>query len=462
MGREQRPDAPASGFAPEAATASLRFRLLLLGVAVLAAALGLVGVALDAAFSRSAETELRNQMETWVYLVLGATNVNRAGVIRVRNDLGDPRLSQPASGIYVHVHGQEDHWSSPSSLGVDLPDLAPVPAGEQVLQQIPGDPAFLAFQYGVAWELPDQSTLPFTVTVLAAADLVQQRASAFRGGLWRSLGAAGLILALAQFAFLWLALRPLRRIAADVAAIESGERERLGERYPSELEPLTRNLDRLLTTEKANQERYRSALDSLAHSLKTPLAVIRAGLPKSEGPEVAAMQEAVDDMQHLIASRLQRAAASARRTHAAPVAVLPMAERLLNSLRKVYSHKLRTADASMDPGVRFYGEQRDLMELLGNLLDNACKYGNGTVRLAASEEDDGLWIKVENDGSPIPADRADQLVLRGERGDERERVEGHGLGLTIVSEIVNTYGGSLSIGDSPLGGAAIVVRIPKG
>ena len=317
------------------------------------------------------------------------------------------------------------------------------------------------FQYGVAWELPDQSTLPFTVTVLAAADLVQQRASAFRGGLWRSLGAAGLILALAQFAFLWLALRPLRRIAADVAAIESGERERLGERYPSELEPLTRNLDRLLTTEKANQERYRSALDSLAHSLKTPLAVIRAGLPKSEGPEVAAMQEAVDDMQHLIASRLQRAAASARRTHAAPVAVLPMAERLLNSLRKVYSHKLRTADASMDPGVRFYGEQRDLMELLGNLLDNACKYGDGAIRLAAGEEAGGLWIRVENDGSPIPHDRADRLVQRGERGDERERVEGHGLGLTIVSEIVNTYGGALLIGESELGGAAITIRIPR-
>jgi two-component system sensor histidine kinase PhoQ len=452
MRREQRPETPAS----------LRARLLSLGILVLAIALGLVGLALDAAFSRSAESEFRNQMETWVYLVLGATEVNRAGVIRVREDLGDPRLVQPASGIYVQVHGEWDHWSSPSSLGVELPDLSPVPAGEQVFQRVAGEPGFLAFEYGVAWELADRSTLPFTFSVLADLGLLEQRVGAFRGGLWRSLGAVGLILALAQFLFLWLALRPLRRIAADVAAIESGARERLDARYPSELEPLTRNIDRLLTSEKANQERYRSALDSLAHSLKTPLAVIRAGLPKSEGPEVAAMQEAVDDMQHLIASRLQRAAASARRTHAAPVAVLPLAERLLDSLRKVHSHTLRAVDVSIDPHMRFYGEQRDLMELLGNLLDNACKYGDGAVRVSAGEEGDVLWITVENDGRPIPPEQAGQLVQRGMRGDERERVEGHGLGLTIVNELVSAYGGSLSIGESPLGGAAIELRIPKG
>ena len=107
------------------------------------------------------------------------------------------------------------------------------------------------------------------------------------------LGGAGLILAFALSAFFALGLRPLRRIAGDVAAIETGEQESLAGPYPRELEPLTRNLDRLLKTEKANQARYRGALDSLAHSLKTPLAVIHAGLPKSQGPEVAAMQEAV-------------------------------------------------------------------------------------------------------------------------------------------------------------------------
>ena len=446
---------------PAGRSTSLRVRLLALGLAVLAISLGLVGLALDAAFARSAETELRKQMETWVYLVLAATEISDAGAITVSDDLGDPRLSQPGSGVYVHVHGADDEWNSPSTLGRDLPEPASADAGEQSFEKLSGEPAYLVYRYGVGWELPNGSLLPFTVSVLADEALLGPQISAFRGGLWRSLGAVGLILALAQFCFLWLALRPLREIAGDVAEIESGARERLDGRYPRELEPLTRNLDRLMETEKANQARYRSALDSLAHSLKTPLAVIQAGLAKSQGGEVLAMQDAVDDMQHLIAGRLQRAAASARRTHAAPVAIRPIAERLATSLRKVYSQHLRTLDVSIEPDLTFRGEPRDLMEMLGNLLDNASKYGDGAVRLSAWRDSGALSMRVENDGGSIPADRARQLVERGARGDERERIEGHGLGLTIVNELVTAYGGELVIDESDLGGAAITARFSE-
>jgi two-component system sensor histidine kinase PhoQ len=441
--------------------ASLRARLLGLGLVVLAGALFLVGLALDAAFSRSAESELRKQMETWVYLTLAATEVSPGGGIEVSDDLGDPRLSQPGSGVYAHVHGAEDDWSSPSSLGRQLPEPVSAEAGTQSFKRIGTQPGLLVYRYGVGWEMPDGDVLPFTVSILVDAILLEPQIQAFRRGLWRSLGAAGLILALAQFLFLWLALRPLNRIAADVAEIESGQRERLDGRYPVELEPLTRNLDRLLATEKANQLRYRSALDSLAHSLKTPLAVIRSGLAKSREPEVDAMQDAVEEMQHLIASRLQRAAASARRTHAAPVPVKPVAQRLANSLRKVYSQDLRTLDVIIPDDVMFRGEQRDLMEILGNLLDNACKYGAGVVRLSAASKGGCLQLQVENDGAAIPDGQAGRIVQRGVRGDERERVDGHGLGLTIVNELVTTYGGELSIGESDLGGAAITVRIPE-
>jgi len=435
---------------------------LLLGLVVLAVALGLVGLALDAAFARSAESELRNQMETWVYLVLGAAEIGEQGGIRIEDESGDPRLVQPGSGVYVHVHGGRDHWSSPSALGIELPDLAPINAGQQRFIRPGPLSQFFALQYGVAWELVEDEgeVLPITVTVLVEPRLLAAKTRAFRQGLWRSLGAAGLILGMAQFLFLWLALRPFRQVAGDVAEIEAGARERLDGPYPRELEPLTRNLDRLLATEKANQERYRSALDSLAHSLKTPLAVIRAGLPKSQGPEVAAMQEAVDEMQQLIVSRLQRAAASTRRTHAAPVAVQPIVERLMASLRKVYSQELKTVAVKVPAELVFHGEQRDLMELFGNLLDNACKYGAGTVAVSAGREAGTVWLKVENDGRPIPADQAQKLVQRGVRGDERERIEGHGLGLTIVTELVSAYGGELHIGESELGGTAINVRLP--
>jgi two-component system sensor histidine kinase PhoQ len=233
--------------------------------------------------------------------------------------------------------------------------------------------------------------------------------------------------------------------------------------YPRELEPLTRNLDHLLNTEKANQARYRNALDSLAHSLKTPLAVIRAGLLSEKTGDKAAMNNAVEEMQHLIASRLERAAASTRRTLSAPVPVKVQADRIVASLRKVHSHKLKTMDVRIPAELVFFGEKRDLMEMMGNLLDNACKYGEGAVRLSAGAVDaagsrTGFWMTVENDGAPIEAGMRERLLQRGVRGDER--VEGHGLGLTIVMELVSAYGGDIVIDRSELGGALFTITIP--
>jgi two-component system sensor histidine kinase PhoQ len=465
MHSEQRPEPTGPARAPARRPLSLRARLLLIAVAALAVSLSLVGLALDAAYSRSAEADLSGQMETWVYLVLGATDISEDGAIRVQDDLGDPRLSQPASGVYVHVHGDQAHWTSPSSLGLDLPELPEAGAGEFRFTPSQAVDEYSIYQYGVAWELADQSARPFTVTVRVDGDKLGKQIRSFRRGLWRSLGGAGLILALVLSVFFALGLRPLRKIAGDVAAIESGARESLAGPYPRELEPLTRNLDRLLKTEKANQARYRGALDSLAHSLKTPLAVIRAGLSKNTGPESAGMENAVDEMQHLITSRLQRAAASTRRTMAAPVPVLEQARRLLASLQKVHSHDLKTVDVIIPEDLVFHGEKRDLLELMGNLLDNACKYGDGAVRVMAgpkgrAAERAGIWISVENDGRPIPGDRQESLLQRGVRGDER--VEGHGLGLTIVMELVTAYGGKIEIDQSELGGARFMVTIPPG
>lgn len=444
---------------------SLRRRLLLLAVLVLAVSLGLVGAALDAAYKRSSETELAEQMETWVYLVLGAIEIGEDGSITTQGELGDPRLSQPATGVYVHVHGEEVHWSTPSALGVELPELPAVAPGETLFRPAADDADFSVFQYGIAWELGDDTVRPYTVSVMVEGGLLGRQVRSFRRGLWRSLGGAGLILAAAQFLFFALSLRPLKQVARDVAEIESGRQEQLDGPYPRELEPLTRNLDRLLRTEKANQARYRNALDSLAHSLKTPLSVIKSHLHGSGRDDAAAIQEAVDDMQHLIASRLERAAASTRRTLAAPVSVPEQAQRIATTLRKVHSQDLKTLDVKIPADLVFYGEQRDLLEIMGNLLDNACKYGAGTVRLSAGpiepqRQRPGLWICVENDGQPVDAGIQGRLMQRGVRGDER--VEGHGLGLTIVMELVSAYGGDMTIERSELGGAGFRVTLPPG
>ena len=240
------------------------------------------------------------------------------------------------------------------------------------------------------------------------------------------------------------------------------EKERIEDAYPKELEPLKRNLNHLLDTEKANQTRYRNALDSLAHSLKTPLSVIRSSMPADSSAKSDAIENSVTDMQHLIATRLQRAAASTRRSMAQAVDIKSQLERLLQSLQRVYSQKLINTDVMIEPGLQFYGEQRDFLELAGNLLDNACKYGGGQLRVSVQAIDvqqarAGIVLRVEDNGSGITVDKREKLLQRGVRGDER--VEGHGLGLAIVLEIVSAYNGEIAIDDSDLGGAQICVTL---
>jgi len=441
---------------------SLRLRLLILVVVLLVVSLGLVGFALDAAFHRSNEAGLQARMESLVYLVLAATDVAADGSMQVNDDPGDPRLGQPGSSIYAVVQQDGQRWASPSSLGTDLPVLETVEPGGSMFTTPVEDRRFYTLQYGVSWELADGSLRPLTVSIIVRPREIRQAKNAFRLGLWRSLGATALVLLGAQLIILMLGLRPLRRITQDISAIESGELERLEGRYASELEPLKRNLNHLLDTEKANQTRYRNALDSLAHSLKTPLSVIRSSLPADTPAKTDVVQEAVSDMQRLIATRLQRAAISTRRSIAQAVDVQGQVKRLVQSLERVYSQELINIETIMEPSLAFHGEQRDLLELVGNLLDNGCKYGSGKVRLTARAIETanpraGLELQVEDNGPGIARQQRGQLLQRGVRGDER--VDGHGLGLAIVLEIVGAYNGEISIGSSELGGALVRVLL---
>jgi two-component system sensor histidine kinase PhoQ len=442
---------------------SLRNRAILAAVPVLVFALGLVGLAVDAANERVAVAALRDRMESTVYAVLAAMEVDAAGGLTVDEDFADPRLLQPGSGLYAEVQGVAGQWRSPSALGRQWPQLGDIAAGQTVFAGPPGTGGHYVFRYGIGWQREDGSIVPFTLAVLVDADEIARQTSAFRQGLWFSLLLAAIILIVAQGIILLWVFRPLGRAAQDVERIESGLAERLADDYPRELEPLARNVNRLLATEKSNQERIRNALDSLAHSLKTPLAVIRAGLPRDGDGPGESVHDAVDEMQHLVATRLERAGRSARRTLAAPVPVLGPVRRVVNSLQKVHSHKMIDATVTLGKNLRFYGEERDLLELAGNLLDNAFKYGRSRVRVGGREiagegRRPGLALVVEDDGPGIEAGQRERLLQRGVRGDER--VEGHGLGLAIVRELADAYGGTLDIRHSELGGALVEVTIP--
>jgi two-component system sensor histidine kinase PhoQ len=208
--------------------------------------------------------------------------------------------------------------------------------------------------------------------------------------------------------------------------------------------------------------RYRDTLGNLAHSLKTPLAVMRSSLPPAPAADVLGGE--IDRMSGIIEHQLKRAAASGGALlGAAPVELAPLAADLRAALLKVYAGKDLMIELAVAPAAQFIGDRADLTELLGNLLDNACKWCRGRVRLSAQGDPaaaarEKLRLVVEDDGPGISAADRERVLQRGERADEK--VPGHGLGLAMVHDTLDLYGGSLMIDASPLGGARFTLRLP--
>jgi two-component system sensor histidine kinase PhoQ len=208
-------------------------------------------------------------------------------------------------------------------------------------------------------------------------------------------------------------------------------------------------------------ERYRTTMDDLAHSLKTPLAVVRTELAGGQ-PDHATLLAQVDRMQNVVDYQLRRAAASGPRSLAArPVALLPLLEDIAGSLRKIHHDKLVSCELQVAEGASYPAEQGDLYEIFGNLLDNAWKWCDSRVVVTVGMPGDAaLVISVADDGPGIPEDQTEAVLGRGIRAGQRGDVPGQGIGLAVVREIVGLYRGSVSIGRSALGGAELQLRLP--
>jgi two-component system sensor histidine kinase PhoQ len=271
---------------------------------------------------------------------------------------------------------------------------------------------------------------------------------------------AVLLLAVLGLTLRW-GLRPLRQVRREIERVQAGDRERVVGTYPAELQGLTGSVNALLNHERARQKRLRNALGDLAHSLKTPLAVMRGAIGEtSMAPGVATTLEAqIGQMDRIVQHQLQRAIAGSATGITGPVPVLPVAEKLKATLAKLHRDKGVVIEIDIDAGVVFRGAEGDLLEILGNLLDNGCKWCRREVRVSAGPGNGRLELRVEDDGPGVDPARADGLLERGVRADET--VAGHGLGLAMVRDIAAAYGGGVTIERSRLGGASILVRIPN-
>lgn len=448
---------------------SLHGRLLVAATLALAGFLGATGVALYQAHKESAEAAMGEQLLGHVYALLAAADEDEDGRMLLPAGLPDPRFSNTDSGLYALVQSDPAgfDWRSPSLTGLPGDFLRQQRPGTQALhRQRDGERELMAINFGIVWEdyLGEEREYTFAVALDTAPML--KEVEGFRTTLWTWLGGLALILLLVQGWILRWGLKPLRKVAGDLSNIEAGRADRLEGEYPKELRGLTGNLNALIASAQANQQRYRNSLDDLAHSMKTPLAILRNAADEANacGSFGDTVQEQVRRMDDIVQHQLRRAVAAGRSTIGRAVEVPPLVERLTRSLAKVYRDKAMDVELKLTTDSRFFGDEADLMEVLGNILENAFKYGRGRIRVSSESASGdgprpGLTICVEDDGAGIADGKADDALKRGRRMDES--LPGQGIGLSVALEIVTVYDGRIDIGRSELGGAAMEISFPS-
>lgn len=445
---------------------SIRSRLLVSSGAVLLGFLGLSGIALNQAFERSARAAAEARLQSQVYMLLSAAEMDERNQLYLPAQFPEARLSTPESGLYAQVRTDGVAvWQSLSLSGLVLPEPPPTEPGLVSKRWVPSGKGR---QLGVAsmvvdWETADGESQRFTFQVAESEALLNAEIGAFRRSLWLWLGAAALALVAVQGLILHWSMAPLRRVARELELVEQGRWETLASDHPRELRRLTDNLNQFISQNENRIRRYRNSLGNLAHSLKTPLAVIRGELQSSRTPEQLRdkVLEQVQRMDETVDYQLQRANALGRSPLTTPVPIAPQAKRVVAALEKVHAQRELIFTLTGLEGLAFPGDAGDLTEILGNLADNACKWAVNSVRVTASSQprEGTLSLAVEDDGPGIPSHDAARAVRRGQRLESTG--EGHGVGLAVVKELVEeVYGGELLVSAAELGGARVEVRIP--
>lgn len=437
---------------------SIRARLLLGAALVLLAFMAGAGFAVQRAHADSVRASHFSRLQGTVYLLLAGAELDASGALVMPAGFAEPRLSLPGSGLYASIfnpsRGQE--WRSASTLGVaDPPFRREVEQGRWLYEVRETDGgAYLAASYRVNWAGRTREA-PLVLSVLEDKAGFDREVRVFTRTLWTWLGGAGALLLLAQLLLLRWGLSPLRRVAAEIRRIEDGEQARIEGRYPSEISGLTDNLNTLIQQERVRQTRYKEALSFLAHSLKTPLAVLRGAL--SEPAQLpAAVAQQVARMDAIVQHQLGRAGAGGATRFAAPLLLAPVLDRIREALLKVYADKGLAFAVECAPDLTWRMGEGDLFEMMGNVMDNAAKWARGQVAVQAVREAGRLAIRVDDDG-PGFSDTESVLQIHV-RGDER--VPGHGVGLAVVNDLVASYRGELHLGRGPLGGGRVEIVLP--
>ena len=448
-------------------TISLRKRLLIAATFTLIAFLGLAGVALDRAFKSSARVTAKNQLKTQINTLLTVIEINEQGILLIPERMPEMRLSSPNSGLYAVILNRDGGilWRSSSSIGINLDYLQTAQPGKENFYQLGNelDSPFY-YSFGISWEVDVDRDVQLSLVMINEDRNYVQTIQSHRKDLIFWLGMAGVLLLIMQGVSLRWGLKPLGLVSRELDLIEHAKQKKILGVYPQEIAQLSQRINLFIENERKNLTRYRNTLGDLAHSLKTPLAVIKGMSEKGRTLDRTALNEVVDRMNKIVEYQLKRAASSQFSIMHSAVNVEMVISKLDASLQKVYADKNVVSSFDLQSDTIFHGDESDLFELLGNVMDNAFKWTTSKVNYASRQDSSaldvhsGLVIEIHDDGPGIAVDERNEVLRRGVRADQQ--TPGQGIGLAVVREIVERYDGELIIGSSDLGGASITLKFP--
>jgi len=441
-------------FIPE----SLGGRLLLGASAFILMALLITGVVMDFAIRRFIQGQVDGRLDGQILSVADALRVNSDGTIRLERIVDGPPFERPLSGWYWEVLtpspalGSTSLRSESFALAQQVTEDHPKPVtvdgtgprDEQLRVRVqrfylgsrPVTIAASAPLHALAGPLHEALTPLIVTLVLLAATLI--------GGV---------------FLQVRLGLRPLARLRGELAQVRSGKAERVMGAQPIEVRPLVTELNNLLDQNAVNLERARRHVANLAHGLKTPLATLALALEEPSHDREKKLLPLVNLMDRRIRHHLTRARAAAQGGGERARSLLsPRIADHIAAFTKLYADKQLEFVVDVHADAAVACEAQDLDEMLGNLLDNACKWGRQKVRIKAENLEQSIEISIEDDGPGLSAGQVADVMQRGQRVDES--APGYGFGLPIASELAELYGGSLSLGVATIRGLKVILRLP--
>ena len=436
---------------------SIRARLILGATLVLVAFVAAAGWAVQRAHADSVRAARFARLQSTVYLLLAGAELDAHGALVMPLSFPEPRLSLPQSGLYANIVNVARHeeWQSASAVAMHPPFQRSVAVGQWRYDTptVAGD-NYLAVGYGVNWAVGTQAA-PLVLSVVEDRAGFDREVAIFARTLWTWLGGAALLLLLSQAVLLQWGLAPLRRVANEIRRIERGEQAEVVESYPTEIAALTDNLNTLIRQERVRQTRYKEALSFLAHSLKTPLAVLRSALGEPAQLPATVSQQ-VTRMDDIVQHQLGRAAASGAARFRPYLRLAPIVNRIRDSLAKVYADKGLAFTVDCAPELEWRIDEGDAFEMLGNVMDNAAKWAQHRVAARVWQDGGGLAIRVDDDGAGF-SDTQTVLQIHV-RADEQ--VPGHGVGLAVVNDLVASHHGELKLSRSEWGGGRVEMLLP--